>query len=201
VEQLVRAADARGISALVRVARPDAVTTALDAGAAGVVLPHFGADDRSRELAAAARFHPAGTRGACTGSRAVAYGLDDFGAYAARANEDVLVVGQIEDAASVEALDDVLAVPGLDAVLPGRSDLAAEYRVAGQLDHPVVTAALDRVADAAVRRGVVLGMYVTGGAAGREWRERGARLIVCSIDYKVLSGAYAALLAELRGAV
>ncbi len=200
VENLVRAADTRGIAALVRVTRPDAVTTSLDAGAAGIVLPHFGADERSRVLVASARYHPAGDRGACTGSRAVAYGLDDFAAYAARSNEDVLVVGQIEDAASVEALDEVLSMPGLDAVLPGRSDLAASYGVAGRLDDPAVTGALDRIAEAAARHGVTLGMYVTGAAAGREWRHRGARLIVCSIDYKVLSAAYAALLSELHAA-
>src|SRR5438128_2676323 len=106
VENLVRAANARGMTAFVRVTSVDAATTSLDAGAGGIVVPHFGPDERSRELAASARYHPDGSRGACTCSRAVDYGIADFASYVAEANEDVWVVAQIEDAQAVERIEE-----------------------------------------------------------------------------------------------
>jgi len=200
VENLIRAADARGITALVRVTEQEQVSPSLDAGAGGIVIPHIGPDDRSRVLAASIRYQPQGTRGACTGSRAVDYGLADFASYVAEANRELWLLGQIEDASAVESVDTVLALPGLDAVLPGPSDLAADFGVPGQLEHPLVREALESIAAACARTGVTLAAYVTSAAAGREWRARGAGLIVCSIDYKVLAGAYAALARELRDA-
>jgi 4-hydroxy-2-oxoheptanedioate aldolase len=199
VENLIRAADGRGISALVRVQRPDDVAATLDAGAAGIVAPHFAADDLSRELAASVRYPPAGTRGACTCSRSVDYGLQDFAASVGPANDEVWLIGLVEERGSVEALDDVLAVPGLDAVMPGRSDLAASYGVPGQLDDPRVLAAVERVLGVAVERGVTPVVYAKDAQDAQAWRRRGVPVIVCSIDYKVFAQAYGAVARALRG--
>jgi 4-hydroxy-2-oxoheptanedioate aldolase len=200
VENLVRAASGRGISAFVRVSRVEDVTSSLDAGAAAIVAPHFAADERSRLLAESVRYHPEGSRGACTCSRAVDYGITDFATYVPAANEEVWFVGMIEDAAAVEALEDVLATPGLDAVMPGRSDLAASYGVPGQFDHDLVVGALDRILEETARHPrAVPAMYVTSPDDARRWYERGVQVLVYSIDYKVVAGAYAGIARELRG--
>ncbi|HKP16948.1 MAG TPA: aldolase/citrate lyase family protein [Gaiellaceae bacterium] len=201
VENLIRAADGKGMSALVRVNRIEDVAATLDAGAAGIVAPRFGADAASRELAASLRYPPAGTRGACTCSRSVDYGIQDLASVAAAADEEVWLLGLIEDRAAVEALDDVLAVPGLDAVMPGRSDLAASYGVPGRLDDPRVTAAVEQILDAAAARpGIAAVVYATDAEDAQRWRRRGAQVVVCSIDYKILARAYAAIARELKAA-
>src|SRR5690606_14813742 len=66
-----RAADAAGISMLVRIRAPDGdeISRALDIGAEGVLIPHFGVDrERSQQCVRSARFAPVGDRGACTGT-------------------------------------------------------------------------------------------------------------------------------------
>jgi 2-keto-3-deoxy-L-rhamnonate aldolase RhmA len=201
VENLVRAADGRGMSALVRVSRIEDVAAFLDAGAAGIVAPHFGADHESRKLAASVRYPPAGIRGACTCSRSVDYGIGELAATAHEADREMWVLGLVEDQAAVEAIDDILDVAGLDAVMVGRSDLAASYGVPGRLDDERVSAAVQRVLDAAAAHPRITPVaYATTAAEAAAWRERGAEVVVCSIDYKVFALAYAAMAAELRSA-
>ncbi|HWN66981.1 MAG TPA: aldolase/citrate lyase family protein, partial [Haliangium sp.] len=114
LENMLRAADASDIPALVRVpgSAGAEIARVLDAGAAGVVLPRV----RSREQAAAAvrlcRYAPDGDRGLAAG-RAAAYGNTDLPALLARANQDVLVVPMIEDREGVDAIDEIASLPGV----------------------------------------------------------------------------------------
>ncbi len=201
VENLVRTADGKGMSALVRVTRVEDVAAFLDAGAAGIVAPHFGTDEASRALAASVRYPPAGTRGACTCSRSVDYGIGDLATAAREADQEVWVLGLIEDRTAADAIHEVLEVPGLDAVMAGRSDLAASYGVPGRLDDERVAAAAQQILDAAAATHRVTPVaYATSPADAAAWRQRGAQVVVCSIDYKVLALAYAAIASELRSA-
>jgi 2-keto-3-deoxy-L-rhamnonate aldolase RhmA len=197
----VRAADAVGISAIVRVAddTPAAVARLLDAGAAGIVFPHVGLSlERTRAAVSALRYPPAGERPACTGVRAAGYGLDRFGDYVERSNDTTLAIGLIEDAPVVGRLDAVLSAVKLDVVLPGPGDLAASLGLPGELSHPRVRAEVDRIVDAVqARRGGAIGAYVGSVEEAAAWRKRGAVFIAYSIDYKIM----AATLRDIRSAL
>lgn len=101
-----------------------AVTRVLDAGAWGLVAP----DVRSREevelLVAAARYPPAGVRSLGGGRHALAFRTDPL-TYFQRANDEILVVAQIEHVDAIRKIDEILAVPGLDACYTGPNDLCA----------------------------------------------------------------------------
>jgi 4-hydroxy-2-oxoheptanedioate aldolase len=202
VGNLVRAADGKGMSALVRVTRVEEVAAFLDAGAAGIVAPHFGPNDASRALAASVRYPPQGTRGACTCSRSVDYGIGDLATAARDADREMWVLGLIEDQASADAIDEVLDMPGLDAVMAGRSDLAASQGTPGRLDDARVSGTVQRILDAAASHPRITPVaYATTPADAAKWRSCGAQVVICSIDYKVLSLAYAAMASELRSTV
>ena len=123
IEEIVVGGDLAGVPVLARVPfSPAAVQHALDSGAAGVLIPLVETASQAAAAVAAARFPPRGRRGGGPG-RAALYGLDRAGALA----REVTVAIQIETVAAVEALDEILAVPGLDMVFVGPNDLALSF--------------------------------------------------------------------------
>lgn len=189
----IRSAAATGCAVLVRLPLTDVdrIAPYLDAGAAGVVLPHAGLDlDCTLDALDRLRYPPHGRRAACSGVRSNAYGLHDFSTTAEQANRTVLGWGLIEDPDVVDDIDNVLAACAFDAVIPGPGDLAAALGVPGQLDHPRVRDSVDRIVDAARRTGTcAVGMYVTDPTQCPSWRARGIDFFIYSIDYKVLASA------------
>lgn len=199
----LRAGMAVGTPALVRIAalRPDEVGRALDLGAEGVLLPHFGLDAAaSGACARAARFAPEGERGTCTGTRAAGYGQADFAAALREANANALVVAQIEDAAVLPRLGDLLAAHRVDLVMPGLADLATSLGLPGRFAAPEVVEAVEAVEtvfETARIRGIPVCGYVADAREAARWRSRDLAMLVHSIDHKLLARAYA----EARAAI
>ncbi|GIK82863.1 MAG: hypothetical protein BroJett024_39680 [Alphaproteobacteria bacterium] len=198
-----RAAEAAGISWWVRVGTVEAaeVGRLLDAGAQGIIFPHFGLDPASRgEYAALVRYPPAGRRPTCTGIRAAGFGATSFPAYVERADRDVLAVGLIEDREVIEQADRTLADCEIDVVVPGGiGDLASSYGLHGQADHPVVTGAVERVLAAARKAGKKTGVYLSSVTAAATYASLAPDFYIYSIDYKVLAAAYAEIRRQLSG--
>jgi 2-keto-3-deoxy-L-rhamnonate aldolase RhmA len=187
----VRAADAAGIAAIIRVGddEPSRLAPLLDAGVAGIIFPHVGMPgSQTANAVTALRYPPHGTRAACTGVRAAHYGLGAFSDYVERANDSTLAIGLIEDAAVIDNLDAVLSDANLDLVMPGPGDLAASLGLPGELAHPRVRTQIDRIVEAVhAREDCRLAAYVGSVEEAVTWRERGASLIAYSIDYKILA--------------
>ena len=106
-------------------------------------------------------------------------------------NEAVLVVAMIESPQGVANADAIAAVPGIDSLLIGTSDLTAEMGISGQVDHPRVAEAYEKVGAACRANGKALGM---GGIYDKETASRyikaGARMVLSGSDHSyVLAGA------------
>ena len=129
MQSLVAASLLGGAPALVRVRQngPAEIGAALDAGAAGVIVPRVDSADEAAAAVAAGRYPPAGRRGVGPG-RASGYGRT-IPAYLAAANDQIAVGVQIESAAAVEQASSIAAVPGLDLLFVGPGDLAVSLGV------------------------------------------------------------------------
>jgi len=193
-----RAAQAAGVCCWARIPAHgiDEIGRVLDTGVQGLVLPHFGLDlARTRKALAAFRFPPAGTRGTCSVVRGLRYRLDDPAADLRAADARILSVGLVEDKEAVENIEEIVALPGLDAVMPGGpGDLAASLGLHGQGDHPAVRAAALRVVQAArTRTGLKVGMYLGNADSAAFWRDMALDFYVVSIDYRILEQGYASV--------
>jgi 4-hydroxy-2-oxoheptanedioate aldolase len=170
----------------------------LDAGALGCHVP--GVESHQDALAAvrAIKFRPLGDRG-LSASRASGFGArDGYPAYIAEANRETQVIVHVESAAAVAAVEQIAAVDGVDVLLVGTLDLSHDLGCAGEVEHPDVAAAVERVAAAAAAAGKALGA-VTGDAAGVErWLDRGARYVLTTFESFVAPGVRR-FLAEARG--
>lgn len=178
---------------LVRVARNDAadIGRVLDAGALGVIVPMVESAEEARAAVAACRYPPLGTRSFGPARARIVHGSD----YAARADELVACVPMIETARGLARVDDILAVPGVDAVYVGPADLSLSLGLRPLLDQDdaVFTEALATIAGAARRHGVAAGVHASAALAATR-REQGFSMITVGIDQTVLSeGMRAAL--------
>ncbi len=180
---LVRAVEAAGGSAVVRVPAADPVylKRVLDLGARAVMVPLIEDAAAARAAVAACRYPPRGTRGyAAPVVRAAAYGLDPD--YAAHADAELLVLVQIESAAAVAAVPEIAGVDGVDLLFIGPNDLAGSIGRPGDLDHRDV-AALIATAEAAIRdAGARMGTIPRPGAGPEELDAAGHQLVVAASD-------------------
>src|SRR6185503_11137856 len=123
-------------AAVVRPAWNDAVLfkRLRDVGVQSLVVPFVQTPDEARRAVAATRYPPDGIRGVATTTRAGRYGrIKD---YLKRANDEILVIVQVETRAALAAVEAIAAVDGVDGLFIGPSDLAADMGHLGDNAHP-----------------------------------------------------------------
>ncbi|CAM5357395.1 5-keto-4-deoxy-D-glucarate aldolase [Streptomyces tendae] len=170
------AAAAQGVEVLVRVgtAEPALALRCLDLGAAGVIHPHVDSAEDARRAVAADHYPPLGQRGFATYSRAGRFGTVTAREHLA-AGEDTLVVVMIETERACAAAAEITATQGVDAVLVGPSDLAADCGFPGRGVIDALTEGAHRAARAAGRAVMTI---VPSTEAAREAEEAGAQLVL-----------------------
>ena len=193
VEHHARAGAVHDCATLVRVP-PEEIAACgrlLDAGVQGIVMSHFGVDERaSAMLSDIVRYAPAGHRPSCSGVRSTAYSLRPFAECVRADNADMLAIGVVEDLAVVEKIDRLLAAVPVDAVMPGPGDLSTALGLPGQPTHPRVREVVGRIVKAARHAGARVGMYLNSPAEVEEWKEEEFDFFIYLFDYKVLAQAY-----------
>ncbi|MCC6613401.1 MAG: hypothetical protein IT320_07980 [Anaerolineae bacterium] len=152
------AAKSRQVPSLVRVPGSDTpfIKPVLDSGADGIIVPQVRSAEEVRRVVDDCRYPPLGRRG--YGPRVPGnYGRSGGADYIARANEAIFVSVQIENRESYEAIDEIVAVPGLDSIVIGPADLSASLGHTGDPDHPEVASAIDQVIAKARAKGLFVG--------------------------------------------
>lgn len=124
--RLIGTARHTGVAPLVRVPglAGGLVQRVLDAGAAGIMVPHVDTVEQARAAVSAVRFPPRGSRGVGATGRAGAWGAVDRAEYLRHGNDDVVLIAQIESAEGVRQAGAIAALDGVDALLVGAADLS-----------------------------------------------------------------------------
>jgi 4-hydroxy-2-oxoheptanedioate aldolase len=153
IENQIRAAKTHNVDSVVRVARGGIsdVLYPLEMDAAGIMVPHCSSEREARELAQATRFHPIGRRPLDGGNADGGYCKVPLERYMRQANEQRLVIVQIEDPEALEELDAIAQVPGIDMLFFGPGDFSQGIGVPGKMDDPRLIEARRAVAAAARR--------------------------------------------------
>jgi 4-hydroxy-2-oxoheptanedioate aldolase len=173
------AARATDMDAMVRVRKGEYHTffRPLEGGANGIMVPHVLDAAEAARVVANAKFPPEGSRGIDGIEAHADHGLQPFAEYIAQANRETFVALQIEDAAGVENAEAIARVPGVDLLFVGPADLSGSLGVVGQLDHPRVREATERVARAAGEAGIHWGSTTGTAARCERLLEQGATFI------------------------
>lgn len=170
----------------------------MDAGAAGVIVPLVNSAEQVREVVRAVKYPPDGDRGVgfCRSNK---YGME-FHEAIRTANNETFVCVQIEHVDAVRNIDQIVSVPGLDAVFVGPYDMSASMGVTAQFDHPEMRKALERVLNACEDSHVTPGIHVVQPEVEEVLRrlDEGYRLIAYSLDITMIHRACVDGLSEIR---
>ncbi len=168
----------------------------LDIGFFNFLIPFVQSADEARRAVAATRYPPEGTRGVAVTHRSNRYGTVD--GYQDVINDNIAVIVQIESPAAVDAIDEIAAVPGIDGLFIGPSDLAAGYGRRGHPKHDEVQAAMKRIFDRAAAHGKPAGILAPVEADARRYMEMGATIMAVGSDVAVLRDGTRALREKYR---
>lgn len=198
---ILQALDVSGTPTLVRVPwnDPASIMRVLDTGADGVIVPMVNSAREAKLAVAACRFPPDGIRS--WGPTRASLGRTEY--TVDTANRDVICAVMIETREAMKALDEILAVPGVDAAFIGPSDLAISHGIAPSLraDDPNVSELIMQVRDACLRHDVIPAIFTGGQEAAVRWQQAGFRLLTVGSDRLLMTEAATRLLSAIRGEV
>ena len=204
------AAKAAGTPVMYRVRANETarIKIALDLGVDAIMVPWVNSAEDARRAVAAARYPPLGERGIgpwrrrhgearLLGPWRASNYYAEFWEHVKRANEQVALVVQIEQARAVEALDQILAVEGIEAAFIGPADLGASLGVLGGPD-PKLDQAIDRIASLCREASMTVGIDVIEPQQIPAYRAQGISLFTYGADVAYLAEGAGAAAAALR---
>jgi 4-hydroxy-2-oxoheptanedioate aldolase len=166
----------------------------LDCGAAGVVIPRV--DGLDAAAAAVERSRYAGGRGLHGGVRATGFGRD--AGYLERADDERVVMVQIETPGALDEAAEIAALPGVDVLFLGPYDLGHALGLPPGPESPEMQSTAQAVATAAREAGKAAAVFLGEPGLARRYRELGFTLIASGSAAGLLAGSYAERLAALR---
>ena len=138
--------------------RPDQVCYALDIGAKGIVVPMVNTPEEAADMVSWCKYPFEGVRSSA-GIRGEWGEFDSYREYMDHVNAQLLIAPMIETREALDCIDEILAVPGIDVLLVGPSDLSINIDVPLDYTNPKYHATLDRIGAACADAGVAAGMY------------------------------------------
>jgi 2-keto-3-deoxy-L-rhamnonate aldolase RhmA len=201
--EIIRVGRLLDMCPLVRVRSPEyhLITGPLDHGAMGIMLPRVETRAHVETLLESMKYPPVGKRGCSSEAPHAEYDFGPLPEFLEANNQDTLVIVQIERRVSIERIDDLLSVPGVDVALIGPEDLSVSFGIPGEAGHPLIVEAIEKVIAAARRHNVVSGIHMGNVESLKGWMAKGMRMIMYSSDFGFLMEAGAVGLRHLRSAV
>lgn len=188
LQDICRYAPHAGITPVVRVAdiTYGLVARALDCGGQGIIFPRI-EDPAVLETAVSwTKFPPAGKRGFGLAPINFDFELGSIPEMIEVANREGLVVLQIETKRALEARDELLSVPHIDAVLIGPADLSISLGVPGEFSHSSMSEAIEKIIESCHARGVIPGGHFRNEKLAAHWKQQGILLLSCNNETTML---------------
>lgn len=175
---------------------PDTVKFVMDSGAAGIMFPFVSTAAEAQRAVDCMKYPPLGSRGVAGAIRASAFGRD-WDQYFSEANDNSLVVVQIETPEAVAASAEIAAVDGVDVLFVGPLDLSVNLGCPSDFSQPDFVASLEKVVQACNDNGKTSGILTKSGFE-QQHKDLGFRLMAVGADSHAVVQAMDANLAMLR---
>lgn len=201
LQDLCRASIAAGMAPIVRVAdvQYHLIARSLDCGAMGILLPRVESPEILARAASWTFFPPVGIRGYGFTQHNVDYEPVTIPQIIQHSNDNTMLVFQIETQAALDARDELISVPGVDAVMVGPADLSISLGIPGQFEHPKLIDAIDKIIETCRRRHVAPGIHIRSLHLAKFWRDRGMRFLSTGGDALFLFDKASETVKALRG--
>lgn len=200
---LCRTYEAMNLATVVRIpsADPYHASMALDGGASGILAPYIETAEQVKALRAAVKLRPlkgAKSEDILHGEQPDAIMSDYLEEY----NKKNLLMINIESVPAIEALDEILAVPQLDAVIIGPHDLSCSLGIPEQYRHPLFEKSVQTIIKKAKVAGVAVGIhYFFGVDQEIHWLQSGMNILIHASDMTAFSAKISSELNEIKSAL
>jgi 2-dehydro-3-deoxyglucarate aldolase/4-hydroxy-2-oxoheptanedioate aldolase len=187
IELATMAARGYGLDHFVRLPATDYATVMrpLEAGAGGVMISMVRSAAEAEQAVRWAKFWPRGERGLNGGNRDGRFGLMPLAEYTARANAETFFGVQIETAGALDSLEEIAAIPDVDLLFVGPSDLSQVLGVIGDFEHPKCLEAIERIAQVCAHAKKPWGVFSRGPEYADRMKAWGCQLFVIGADMQV----------------
>ncbi len=177
---------------------PGIIMKMLDAGCYGIICPMVNTREECERFVGACRYPTAGGYRSYGPFRASVYGGPG---YFERANDTVLTFAMIETAQALANVEEIVSVPGLDAVYVGPADLSLSILGHPQMEYdgkPELFAALDTIVAVCKKHGVATGIHCSGADHAKKMIARGFNFTTLLSDGAYLANALSAAVGAMR---
>jgi 4-hydroxy-2-oxoheptanedioate aldolase len=191
-----------GIAPIVRVPKGEyaMATRALDGGALGIVMPHVDTAAEARDIVDRLKYPPLGHRSVAGQQPHFDFRSRPIGEMTAALNAACLTVVMLETPEAITNAEAIAAVPGVDCVLIGTNDLAAEMGIPGEFGHPKIVAAYETLLAACRKHKKFPGLGgVREDTLVKKYIDMGVRLIFAGADSAMLMAAASERARYIRG--
>lgn len=179
LQDLCRAAIAAGMAPIARIAdvQYHLIARTLDCGAMGILLPRIESPEILAKAVSWTFLPPKGVRGYGLTQHNVDYEPVSIAQIIEHVNANTMLVFQIETQAALERREELLSVPGVDAVMVGPADLSISLGIPGQFENPKLIDAIDKIIESCNKHGVAPGIHMRPLHLAKFWRDRGMRFL------------------------
>jgi 2-keto-3-deoxy-L-rhamnonate aldolase RhmA len=201
MSDMIRAGRMAGIAPMVRVSdcQYHLMSRPLDAGAMGLMIPRVETREQVEQIIRWTKYPPWGIRGCGASTGHSEYQATKVGEFIKHANEQVMVIPQIESEEAIQNIEQIVSVKGVDAAVFGPNDLSISLGVPGEVEHPKMVKAFERVLAACNEAGIACGLHVGRVDLVCKWKAKGMRFLCWSTDIGMIKESSAKGLAAMKG--
>ena len=199
VANIIAIARGIGMPALVRIPemRREHALKFMEMGASGLLLPNTETAEQAKMLVDCTKYAPLGHRGVSLSRPHTDFKKVSGATYMPQANDETILMCQIESRKGVENVEEIIAVEGIDVAFIGPNDMSQDYGILGQFEHPEIVAAFEKIIAAAEANGKWAGAHFGGAAPLKPWLKKGMQINMWNSDNGLLALG-AAGITELR---
>ncbi len=200
IRSLIASTPRERIAPLVRVPAKDYhfLARVLDMGSLGIMVPMVETRDEAQRLVDCIKYPPRGRRGAAFTIAHDDYTGGDVAEKMRSANDEMLLIAQIETATGLANVNEIAGVDGIDVLWIGQFDLSASLGIPGQFEHPKFLEALQQVVAAANQHAKAAGFMVLNVDEARTRIEQGFRCISYNGDLWIYQAALQQAITAVR---
>lgn len=200
VANLIAVANLIQLTVIVRIPKVDreCILKYMEMGADGLLIPMTSSAQDVEKVIEFSKYMPLGKRGLATQRAHTGYNPGNLTEYIKKANEDTVIIAQIESAQGIENIAEILQVEGVDGVVVGPNDMSLEMGVLGHYQHPMMQAAIQSVVNAAKNTGRWSGIISSNKLLLRQCAEMGMQFMSWNSEIGMIAESGREALQTLR---
>ncbi len=189
-QDLIRAAELRGLTPITRVTENTETTIlrSLDVGTHGIQVPQVNDKTIAEGIVNSAKYFPSGNRGLAL-ARSANFGLMNPMEYFEKSNEETLIVAHCENKKGLDNLEEIVKVPEIDVIFLGPFDMSQSLGIPGQIQHPKIEEAAEKVLRLSKEAGKAAGIFVPNGEQAKLRIQQGFQYVAIGLDISLFSNA------------